>query len=111
MRASAYNTLGVARGCSDAEVLWAWRVLGRSNHPDARRFDADFDEAAANARFLELSEAYHTLRTQRDRNLHLKWMRLFCSPCGACSAAGLRARLGRPPVPCATCGGAGYLDK
>ena len=62
-----YDVLGVQRGASNAEIKKAYRKLALANHPDRNP-----DDAAAEARFKEISEAYAVLgdtekRTQYDQ--------------------------------------------
>jgi molecular chaperone DnaJ len=62
-----YDTLGVARNATDAEIKRAYRKLARTYHPDV----AD-DKAAAERHFKEINEAYEVLsdpnkRAQYDR--------------------------------------------
>ena len=51
-----YAALGVAKDASSGDISKAYRKLARELHPDARP-----DDAAAEARFKEVSEAYSVL--------------------------------------------------
>jgi molecular chaperone DnaJ len=51
-----YDTLGVARDASDADIKRAYRQLARKYHPDANP-----DDPEAEARFKEIARAYETL--------------------------------------------------
>lgn len=51
-----YQTLGVARGASDAEIKKAYRRLARQYHPDMNK-----GEKKSEDRFKEISEAYSIL--------------------------------------------------
>jgi molecular chaperone DnaJ len=56
-----YEILGVARTASQAEIKKAYRRLARQHHPDVSE-DADADE-----RFKEISEAYEVLSDEQKR--------------------------------------------
>jgi molecular chaperone DnaJ len=56
-----YETLGVARDCSDADIKRAFRNQARRYHPDVNK------EADAEARFKEINEAYEVLSDARKR--------------------------------------------
>ncbi len=65
-----YEILGASRGASDSDLKSAYRKLALENHPDRNP-----DDAAAEARFKEASEAYAVLsdaekRAQYDRFGH-----------------------------------------
>ncbi|MCW5550524.1 MAG: J domain-containing protein [Verrucomicrobiae bacterium] len=51
-----YESLGVARNASDAEIKRAFRKLAREHHPDVAR-----DKKKAEERFKEINEAYEVL--------------------------------------------------
>lgn len=51
-----YETLGVPRGASEAEIKKAFRKLAREHHPDVAR-----DKKKAEERFKEINEAYEVL--------------------------------------------------
>ncbi|HZJ27154.1 MAG TPA: molecular chaperone DnaJ [Acidimicrobiia bacterium] len=57
-----YEILGVARNATADDIKRAYRVLARAHHPDANPGDA-----AAEARFKEVSVAYETLRDPERR--------------------------------------------
>lgn len=57
-----YATLGVAKDVSDAELKKVYRKLARQYHPDSNPGDA-----AAEARFKEISEAYAVLSDPQER--------------------------------------------
>ncbi|MDB5718957.1 MAG: heat shock protein DnaJ domain protein [Sphingomonas bacterium] len=65
--ADLYDTLGVARGASEAEIKKAYRKLAKELHPDRNK-----DNPKATARFSEVAAAYDLLsdkdkRAQYDR--------------------------------------------
>jgi curved DNA-binding protein len=51
-----YQSLGVARGASDAEIKKAFRKLAREYHPDVAK-----DKKKAEEKFKEINEAYEVL--------------------------------------------------
>ena len=51
-----YESLGVARGATDAEIKRAFRKLAREYHPDVAK-----DKKKAEERFKEINEAYEVL--------------------------------------------------
>ena len=57
-----YKVLGVAKDVSDAELKKTYRKLARKYHPDSNPGDA-----AAEAKFKEISEAYSVLSDPEQR--------------------------------------------
>ena len=57
-----YQTLGVARTASQAEIKKAFRRLARENHPDAKP-----DDAASERRFKQINEANAVLSDPEKR--------------------------------------------
>src|SRR5690349_11010098 len=62
MSASLYDTLGVKKGASQAEIKKAYRKLAREHHPDANAGDK-----AAEERFKEVQTAYDILSDEKKR--------------------------------------------
>ncbi len=56
-----YQTMGVPRDASEAQIKQAYRKLARKYHPDVSK------EKDAEARFKELGEAYEVLRSPEKR--------------------------------------------
>jgi molecular chaperone DnaJ len=63
-KADYYETLGVSRDASEAEIKQAFRQLARKYHPDVSK------AADAEARFKEINEAYETLRDPQKRRAY-----------------------------------------
>jgi molecular chaperone DnaJ len=56
-----YEVLGVARGATDDEIKKTFRKLAKQFHPDANK------EQGAEARFIEINEAYEVLSDPQKR--------------------------------------------
>jgi len=80
-----YQTLGVARTASQAEIKKAFRKLARENHPDAKPGDA-----TAETRFKAINEANEVLSDPEKRKkydtLGANWDRLNRAGAGAAGA-------------------------
>jgi molecular chaperone DnaJ len=59
-----YEVLGVARGASEDELKKAYRRLAKQYHPDTNK------EPGADARFIEINEAYETLSDSQKRSVY-----------------------------------------
>ena len=59
-----YEVLGVARGASEDELKKAYRRLAKQYHPDTNK------EPGAEARFIEINEAYETLSDPQKRTIY-----------------------------------------
>ncbi|HVB72797.1 MAG TPA: molecular chaperone DnaJ [Ktedonobacteraceae bacterium] len=59
-----YEVLGVARGASEDELKKAYRRLAKQYHPDTNK------EQGADARFIEINEAYETLSDPQKRSVY-----------------------------------------
>ena len=61
-----YETLGVARGATEADIKSAYRKLARKYHPDVNK------EKDAEERFKEVGEAYAVLKdTEKLSLIHI----------------------------------------
>ena len=58
-----YSVLGVPKNASDIGIKEAFRKLARKYHPDLNPDDPD-----ATSKFIELAEAYRTLKSEDSRN-------------------------------------------
>src|SRR2546430_17554314 len=63
--ADFYNTLGVSRNASDAEIKTAYRKLAMTYHPDRNSGSKDSEE-----KFKAITEAYDVLRDGDKRALY-----------------------------------------
>jgi molecular chaperone DnaJ len=63
--ADFYQTLGVARGASDAEIKTSYRKLAMTYHPDRNNGSKEAEE-----RFKSITEAYDVLRDPDKRALY-----------------------------------------
>ena len=61
-KADYYETLGVSKGASEAELKSAFRKAAKQYHPDLHPDDAD-----AEAKFKEINEAYEVLSDSQKR--------------------------------------------
>src|SRR5258708_1539896 len=59
-----YNTLGVSKSASEAEIKSAYRKMARQHHPDVDKSDG------AAEKFKELSEAYQILSDPQKRKTY-----------------------------------------
>src|SRR5258708_7089873 len=59
-----YEVLGIARGATDEEIKKAFRRMAKQYHPDANK------EPGAEARFIEVNEAYEVLSDPQKRNAY-----------------------------------------
>ena len=59
-----YETLGVSRGASEDDLKKAYRRLAKQYHPDANK------DQGAEARFIEINEAYETLSDPQKRAIY-----------------------------------------
>jgi molecular chaperone DnaJ len=83
-----YAVLGLKKGAEAAEVKKSYRKLARELHPDRNK-----DNPGAEARFKEVSEAYHILGDETRRKEYDEGRELFAS------GGGLRMPGGAGPGP------------
>src|SRR5256714_3920168 len=63
--ADFYNTLGVSRNASDADIKTAYRKLAMTYHPDRNNGSKEAEE-----KFKSITEAYDVLRDPEKRALY-----------------------------------------
>src|SRR6187200_287137 len=63
--ADFYNTLGVPRNASDADIKTAYRKLAMAHHPDRNNGSKEAEE-----KFKAITEAYDVLRDPDKRSLY-----------------------------------------
>src|SRR6476646_11941114 len=63
--ADFYNTLGVSRNASDADIKTAYRKLAMAHHPDRNNGSKEAEE-----KFKAITEAYDVLRDPDKRSLY-----------------------------------------
>ncbi|MDW7761029.1 MAG: molecular chaperone DnaJ [Acidobacteriota bacterium] len=78
MKKDYYETLGIERGASAAEIKKAYRKLARKHHPDLNPGDK-----AAEARFKDIQEAYAVLSDEKKRAQYDQFGTVGDSPPGA----------------------------
>src|SRR5258707_7149383 len=108
-----YQTLGVPRGASDAEIKKAFRKLAREFHPDVAK-----DKKRAEEKFKEVNEAYEVLSDPAKRKkydeLGHNWRQgaEFRPPpgWGNFSGGGGRGRRGTTDTASFEFGGTGFSD-
>ncbi|MGV1005385.1 MAG: DnaJ C-terminal domain-containing protein [Candidatus Nanopelagicales bacterium] len=86
-----YKVLAVKKDASDAEIKKAYRALARKHHPDKNP-----NNAAAEAKFKEVSEAYDVLSNAKTRKEYDEARELFGPGGGARFPGGGYSRGGSP---------------
>ena len=84
-----YVILGVAAGATQEELRQAYRLRAREAHPDTHP-----DDAAAVARFKQISEAYRILSNPEERLAYDAQLHMY-----AATYAADQAQRTRPPAP------------
>jgi DnaJ-class molecular chaperone len=106
-----YETMGLNRGSTRAEVTARWKELARELHPD-RHLHSPQPYAAA---FAAVSQAYAVLGDEGLRKRYDAALDLASKPCDGCRGEGRtwkqKGFAERIPTPCATCGGSGRTTK
>ncbi|MBI3897847.1 MAG: molecular chaperone DnaJ [Gammaproteobacteria bacterium] len=82
-KADYYETLGVARNASEAEITKAFRRLAMKYHPDRNP-----DDKSAEARFKEAKEAYEILADAQKRAAYDQFGHAAVDPAAAAAGAG-----------------------
>lgn len=105
-----YETMGLDRGATPAEVRARWKKLAAELHPDrARKGD---DAARLTGLFAALSAAYAVLGDPARRRDYDASLDLTTDPCRTCAGKGRRWRLPGPTAhACLACGGSGRTPK
>ena len=83
MKADYYETLGVARNASEADITKAFRRLAMKHHPDRNP-----DDKASELRFKEAKEAYEILADSQKRAAYDQFGHAGVDPSMAGGAAG-----------------------
>ena len=65
-----YGALGIAKGCSDADLKKAYRTLAMKYHPDKNRNKSEAEQADAEKKFKEITEAYGVLSDPKKKELY-----------------------------------------
>ena len=101
---TAYQTLGVHRESTSAEIHDAWRRLAQEHHPDR------FPERAAKA--VELNVAYAQIKTPLDRSQYNNLLELCYTYCKECKGKGVRSKqkgMAKVKTRCEPCHGSGVV--
>ena len=64
-----YDTLGISRDASDADIKGAYRKLAMKYHPDRNQGDA-----GAEQKFKDVSQAYEILKDPNNVNKEIEFL-------------------------------------
>ena len=65
-----YDTLGVGKSASEAELKKAWRKLAVKWHPDKHVNDTPAQQEAAETKFKDILNAYQELSNKKKREIY-----------------------------------------
>ena len=105
-----YETLGLPRTFTPAQLLAKWRELSRKMHPDRLGGTAE-----ANAAFSEVTAAYAVLSDPDRRKAYDASLDLLTEPCPKCNGEGQvwkqKGFTGRTASACGKCNGTGRVGR
>lgn len=110
---SHYETLGVHRGSTDAEIKQAYMLLARAIHPDRTNNDP-----VKSAQMAQVNAARDVLRDAKKRKAYNAELSCFGNACPACEGRGYTVRQRgfsskekTGCVGCVGCGAVGYKGR
>lgn len=101
-----FELLGVNRSSTDEEIRNSFIKLAAVHHPD---------KSGDSEKFIEVNQAYQTIRTKFSRNLFVESLKLTHTPCSLCSGRGVFVRsksiTQRSTKTCTSCWGLGLTER